>query len=335
LKQDISTGYAALRTAVGIVDRSHLGRVLVTGSDRRSYLHGLLTNDIESLTAGTGCYAALLTPQGRMLSDMRVWELGDAILIDLPRSATASIAAHLERFVFSEDVQVRDVTEELRQIGLFGPRAAELVRQLLDCAEEPGQLPLYGSTRCSYGAATGFIVRSDDVGVAGFDLITKRMDDDTLLQSLMAAGAVLVEPEAAETIRIEDGRPRFGVDMDEHTIPLEAGIEDLAISRTKGCYVGQEVIVRVLDRGHGRVARRLVGLSLTPGAPVPPTGAAIRAADRDIGRVTSATYSLAMGRAIALGYVQRDFTAPETPLNVADSAATVVTLPFVKVESSA
>jgi folate-binding protein YgfZ len=138
-----------------------------------------------------------------------------------------------------------------------------------------------------------------------------------------------VSAEAVEVCRVESGRPRFGVDMTDDTIPLEAGIEDRAISLTKGCYVGQEIIIRVLHRGHGRVARRLVGLSLDASSEVPPRGTVIRSADRDVGAVTSAVQSPTVGRVIALGYVHRDFVTPGTALRVGEAAATVAALPFV------
>jgi folate-binding protein YgfZ len=142
--------------------------------------------------------------------------------------------------------------------------------------------------------------------------------------AFVAAGAVRGTSADAEVVRIEHGRPRFGVDMDTDTIPLEAGIEARAISRSKGCYVGQEVIVRVQDRGQGRVARRLVGLTFAAAAPVPAAGTRIVSGDRDIGRITSATWSPAAGRPIALGYIHRDFTEAGTPVEVRSTPGVVV-----------
>ncbi len=137
-----------------------------------------------------------------------------------------------------------------------------------------------------------------------------------LARAVTDAGAILVDADVAETCRIENGRPAFGKDMTEDTIPLEAGIEDRAISLTKGCYVGQEIIIRVLHRGQGRVARRLVGLTFDPTAAAPARGSAIRGGDREIGAVTSAVWSPALGRPIAMGYVHRDFVEPGTAVVV-------------------
>jgi tRNA-modifying protein YgfZ len=317
-----------VRSGAGLVDRSYAGRLLITGADRRSYLQGLLTNDIEALTPGTGCYAALLTAQGRMIADMRVEELGDAILLDVPVGLAADIGAHLDRFVFSEDVQVQDVTAERAEVGLYGPASAAIVSRVLQPARDLEDQPVFANTTGTFEGSAVLIVRSDEAGVLGYDVILAAERAVPLSRALEAAGAAPVDPPSAETVRIEAGRPRFGVDMDTDTIPLEAGIEDRAISRSKGCYVGQEVIVRVLDRGHGRVARRLVGLSFT--ADVPAAGSKLFAGEREVGRVTSAAYSPALGHAIALGYVQRDFTSPGTIVTLESGAnATVTALPFL------
>jgi tRNA-modifying protein YgfZ len=344
LKQDTSSSGSALRPSTGfgtglstalgtggagLIDRSYSGRILLTGADRRSYLQGLLTNDIEALAPGTGCYAAMLTAQGRMMTDMRVLELGDAILLDVPVEVVSSIRDHLDRFVFAEDVQVEDVTGARAEIGLYGPGAHEVLVK----AGAEGDMPatLFQTTRVRIAGADAVLVRSDEAGVDGFDLVVNSSpgnDEETVTSSLIAAGAVRVSESDAEVVRIENGRPRFGRDMDADTIPLEAGLEDRAISRSKGCYVGQEVIVRVQDRGHGRVAKRLVGLTLDAGASVPPSGARIVSGEREIGRVTSAVLSPALGRPIALGYVHRDFVAEGTALSIDGAPAHVAPLPF-------
>ncbi len=171
---------------------------------------------------------------------------------------------------------------------------------------------MLASRTIAWRGATVIVVGRDDLGEPGFDLLVAAEHADTLARAVRDAGAVDVDSSVAEVRRIEHGRPRFGKDMTEETIPLEAGIEDRAISLTKGCYVGQEIIIRVLHRGHGRVARRLVGLTLEPGAAVPAHGAAIRSGDREIGTVTSAALSPALGRPIAMGYVHRDFVEAGT-----------------------
>ena len=322
-----------MRDGAGIVNRSaSSGRLLLTGADRRSYLQGLLTNDIEALRPGTGCYAAMLTAQGRMLTDMRVLELGDAVLLDLPAQVTAAIRDHLERFVFTEDVAVEDVTASRGVAGLIGPKALDV----LAAAGTEGRTPsaLFDSARVRMSGADVVLVRSDAAGIPGFDLFASDENIPRIESLLAGAGAVRATEEDAEIVRIESGRPRFGADMDEETLPLEAGLEDRAISRTKGCYVGQEVIVRVIDRGHGRVARRLVGFTLSAAATPPSPGSRVVAGDKDVGRVTSSTFSPALARPIALGYIHRDFVEPGTAVSIEPSGdgAVVASLPFVPFE---
>jgi tRNA-modifying protein YgfZ len=327
LKQDNSSGYTAVRHGAGLIDRPDAGRILLTGADRRSYLQGLLTNDIEALTPGTGCYAAMLTAQGRMMTDMRVLELGDALLLSLPLHVTAAIREHLDRFIFSEDVQVKDVTASRAEIGIYGPAAPDLLVKIGAEGDVPSRI--FEITRVRMVGVESVVIGSDEPGVGGYDILVDAADAEPVIAALLASGAVRVSELDAETVRIESGRPRFGADMDTDTIPLEAGLEERAISRSKGCYVGQEVIVRVQDRGQGRVAKRLVGLTFDAGAPVPAAGSRILSGEREIGRVTSATWSPALSRPIALGYAHRDFVEPYTPVAVDGRAGVVAALPFV------
>lgn len=333
--------YRALRDEAGLVNRSDRGRLRLTGHDRRDYLQGLLTNDVAALTAGSGCYACLLTAQGRMIADMYIVETGEAILMDLEPAVAERVGDHLEQFVFSEDVEVADVSKAIAQIGVFGPRAADVISRALSAQEsrpavnpaDLASLSVLANRTWLWHGASAIVVRRDDVGGPGFDLLIGVEHSEPLARAIRDAGAVDVDPSVAEVCRIEYGRPVFGKDMTEDTIPLEAGIEDRAISLTKGCYVGQEIIIRVLHRGHGRVARRLVGLTLEPGAAVPAHGSSIRAGDREIGTITSAASSPALGRPIALGYVHRDFVEAGTAVGVvvADESwpAVVAHLPFV------
>src|SRR4051812_7783257 len=301
---------------------------MLRGSDRGAYLQGILTNDIAALTPGTGCYAAMLTAQGRMITDMRVLELGDAILLDVPRAIGTAVRDHLERFVFSEDVTVEDVTAARAEIGLYGPHAIDVLAA--SGAQGGAPAALYSFTRARIAGHDALIVRADEIGIDGFDVIVDAPAAAAVRAAFAAAGGVEAGDEDVEVVRIESGRPRFGADMDADTIPLEAGLEDRAISRTKGCYVGQEVIVRVLDRGHGRVAKRLTGMTFDATAPLPARDAVIRAGDREVGRITSAAWSPSLARPVALGYVHRDFVEPGTHLLVDGAAAVVSALPLAR-----
>ena len=318
-------GYKAAHDSAVAADRSSRGRVRLKGKDRLTYLQGVLTNDVAGLVAGSGCYAALLTPQGRMISDMRVHELGDATLLDLPGELVERVATQLDNFVFSEDVVVEDVRRELSHFIIIGPDSGKSL------AVPP--LRPFENRRVRLGDTDVIASGNDDCGVAAIDVFFPIEAKSTVLSTLVRTGVIEVDGEVLETLRIEAGVPRFGVDMDQDTIPLEAGIEDRAISLTKGCYVGQEVIIRVLHRGHGRVARRLVGFTLPEGTQIPPRGEGVRSDDRQVGSITSSTWSPALARPIALGYVHRDFVEPGTAVEIAAQPATVVALPFTVPEA--
>ena len=314
---------------MAFLDRSSRGRLLVSGSDRASYLQGLLTNDTVALRAGEGCYSAYLTPQGRMISDLWVYELGDVLLLSLPGEAKDTVLAKLDQFIFSEDVQLGDVTATFGQIAVVGPDAARLVSLLMD--ESPvtrlAALPEHGNIRGTIAAQPAIVTRITDVGEPGFDIYVERAGVGALKARLIDAGAVELDPETADVLRVEAGVPEFHRDMDEETIPLEAGIEQRAISQTKGCYVGQEVIIRVLHRGHGKVARKLVGLTLD-GNTLPARGSIVKSDQKDVGEITSSVRSIALDKPIALGYLQRDFLEPGTRVSVEGSDAVVTPLPF-------
>ena len=323
-------GYEAARRRAASIDRSDRGRIVVTGADRASYLQGLLTNDVVALQAGQGCYAAYLTAQGRMISDLHVYELGDLMLLTMAGDVKDAVLAKLDQFIFSEDVQLGDVTDTFAQVAVVGPEAARVVAAVLGGVgvEALQSLPEHGNLRTEWDGAAVIVARVTDTGEAGYDVFVDRARADSLVAALGGAGAVAVDAATADAVRIESGIPLFHRDMDENTIPLEANLESRAISFTKGCYVGQEVVIRVLHRGHGRVARKLVGM-LVDGGEAPARGAAIHSGEREIGAVTSSTWSPALQRPIALGYVHRDFVEPGTAVTVGDVSAQVVAMPFV------
>ena len=261
-------GYRAIRTNGGVVRRTDLGVLVITGADRASWLQGLVTNDVASLATGDCRYAAYLTPQGRMITDMNVIARADRLLLGVPASLAAPLRDRLDGLIFAEDAQVTDQSAVL-DIWTSVNAACEFS----DVVVEHGQ---------PHG------LRFPEISLDTFDVV-----------------------------RVERGMPRFLVDMDTDTIPLEAGIEDRAISFTKGCYVGQEVIVRVTHRGGGRVAKKLVRWKAVPSAAVVPLpGSRIFSLDKDIGRVTSAVFSPEREAVVGLGYVHRDFVAPGTEVTV-------------------
>jgi folate-binding protein YgfZ len=331
------TEYNAARSAAILLGPASRGRILVSGADRRSYLNAMLTNDVAALSAGQGCYAAYLTPQGRMIADMRVLDIGDLLLLDLPMSVKDTVLSKLDQFIFSEDVRLGDVTATISQVGLHGPAAPAVVRSVLERAGiEAGDadldaIPEYASFRRTFQGEPLIFAASRELSNSGFDVYVGRPAAEAITGLMLEGGAVAAGEETAEVLRVERGRPLFGRDMDEDTIPLEAGIEQRAISFTKGCYPGQEVIVRVVHRGGGRVARKLVGLTLDSEVPVP-AGSRVEGGGRTDGRVTSSVFSPAAGKAIALAYVHRDLAAAGTELMVlaepSGARAKVTSLPF-------
>lgn len=305
--------YLALRekAVIGtIAPRSAIG---VAGKDRAAYLQGLLTNDVQALTPGTGCYAAWLTPQGRMLTDLHVFESGEMMLLDVPSDLVQATLQRLDQFLFAEDVQLADLSGTLRAVWVHGPAAASILEQILVGATGLDSWLEYRNARVGFGGSPAVVARVSQLGVPGFGVYVEPAREEDLRRALEGAGAPVADRTALEAARIESGYPVFGVDMTEDTIPLEAGIEERAISFTKGCYVGQEVIIRVLHRGHGRVAKKLVALRVD--GDVPARGARIVSGGRDVGAVTSAARAPRPG-SIALGYVHRDCVAPGTRVEV-------------------
>ena len=312
--------HRAIRDAAAIGALAPLRQLGVAGADRASYLHGLLTNDVQRLTPGAACYAAWLTPQGRMLTDMDVLETGDSILLDVPAEQADATLQRLDQYVFSEDVRVESLDGRIAGAWIHGPRAAVILQSSLTGLSGTDDWADYTLRKGAFDGAPLIVARMDRLGVPGFCAYLDPALAAPLKDALERAGAVTVGAEAIEAARIEAGYPLYGVDMDADTIPLEAGIEDRAISFTKGCYVGQEVIIRVLHRGGGRVAKKLVGLQLD-GPPVP-RRTRIVSGDRDIGFVTSIAESPEAGT-IALGYVHRDFVEPGTSVRMRSEAGDV------------
>jgi folate-binding protein YgfZ len=281
---DIGTQYRIIESGAGWVERTARGRLRLDGADRVSFLQALLTNDLGVLTPARSVYAAYLTPQGRLIADCRVYDRADHVLMDIPAAIASSLAVKLDALIFAEDVRVSDVSAAVVQIGVMGSRAEAML----------GDIPFFHAP-------------VDVADVPAFDLFVPEASRASAVAALEAAGIQPVTHAIAEVLRIVAGRPAFGQDMDEHTIPLEAGLLDRAISLTKGCYVGQEVIVRVLHRGGGRVARRLVKLSFDPAITMPPEpGTPLFVGAKEAGRITSSAWSPRSGRVVALGYLSRE-----------------------------
>ena len=321
--------YRALHGDAMWVDRSARdARLEIRGPDAQEWLHGLLTQDVRALRPGEGAHAAYLTPQGRMIADLRVFHRGDTFLIETVASTRGTLLSRLDQFVIMEDVTIVDVTDALGCVTILGPMAAAsasactgVAQATLNALPEHGHLPL--------DRPGAFVAASREFGAPAFDLFALK-DDLAIWQTRLEARIPMASDLLLETARIEAGRPRFGVDMHEDTIPLEAGIEARAISFDKGCYVGQEVIIRILHRGQGRVARRLAWIERAPLGPDASgwrPGEAVHLGDKPVGSITSACWSPARGGLLAIAMLHRDATEPGTTVRVGVDEATVTKLP--------
>ena len=305
--------YRTLTEGCGLVDRSGRGRLAVTGTDRRSFLHGQITQDVEGLEPGHGRYAALLTHKGKMLSDLRVLDLGDELLLSCERAGLQELFNMIRRYKLGADVELHKRTMEMGELSLIGPHARRVAGAEALGPEE------HDNVRARIGAHDAVLVATD----VGVDVFCDAEATDGVRGALLAAGAAEVGEAAAEVVRIESGRPRYGVDLDANVIPQEAGLNERAVSFTKGCYVGQETVARLFYRG--KPNRHLRGLKLSAPAAA---GTPLRLGEKEVGRLTSVADSPAHGP-IGLALVRRQ-AEPGATLAAGDGDVTaeVVELPF-------
>ncbi|MFM1768392.1 MAG: hypothetical protein RJA22_921 [Verrucomicrobiota bacterium] len=327
--------YDALRQGVALLDLGFRSRLCVTGADRQRFLHGQVTNDILALRPGQGCYAALVNNKGRVESDLHVHCLPDELLLDFEPGLTPAVTRRLERFIVADDVQLLDVSAAYGHLAILGPRAATLAQTLAPGLTLPAA-PLQSLVLPNPGAGDHILIRQPRAADDGFDLFAPAAQLPSLLQHLWDQGATPAGWQALEWMRVEAGLPRCPVDMDESVLAPEARLDARAISPSKGCYVGQEILNRLRTFAH--VNRLLCGLRLDAApegtAPPAPGDRLCLAADgRDIGHLTTQVSSPVLGP-IALGYVRREASAPGTPLLVrtagGNRAAVVADLPFTR-----
>jgi folate-binding protein YgfZ len=305
--------YRAVTQACGLADRSERGKLALTGADTKAFLQGQVSNDVEALTAGSGCYAAFLTPKGKMLGDIRILDTGDEILLDTERVSLQELFNMVRRFSVGYAVELHKRTLQRGLLSLLGPEAEGVAG-----VAELGQAE-HVHALVQIDGITARAIRTD----LGIDLLCDAEDTEALTGALTARGAELVSEAVADCVRVEHGRPRYGVDLDDSVIPQEADLNDRAVSFTKGCYVGQETVARLFYRG--KPNRRLRGLKLS--APVQ-SGAEITFGGRVVGRLGSVAESPALG-SIALALVRREAPPGSDVVVGSDQVdAVVVELPF-------
>lgn len=323
---DPGAEYDAVRSAAGWLDLADRAILSVSGPDSVEWLQGMLSNDVEAIKPGEGIPAAILNIQGKILADVRVFRTTDAFLVDLHEPLVESVLEHLNRYLIADEVEISNLSGDLTMISIQGPEAETALSALLE-----GRSPPAGELGHEEAACAGHrlrVVRATHTGEPGFDLVAARAGVVAMAGLPQSRRIPWIGAEARETLRIEAGMPRYGVDMDADTLLLETSLDD-AVSFTKGCYLGQETVERIHSRGH--VNRKLVGL-MAEGDTVPVPGDPVLVDERPVGRITSAVASPRLGGPIALGYVHRDHITPGSAVVIghrdATIAASVRALPF-------
>ena len=340
---DSRAGYAAVReNGAGLIDFSSRGRITVGGLEAVQFLNSLITNDMKTLLEDTWMPAVFPNAQGRIVASVRIMRLKEieaekgtcpGYLIDTEAASHESVLEVLQRFTLAGDFRVNDVTAKTAQFSVQGVKANNVVHSVF--GDDATNLAQRGAIKTSWDGTEVTVVRAPNTSAKGFDLIIRKADAYRLWQALVDAGATPVGESAYEVLRIEAAVPRYGLDMDESNVVTETNLDD-AVSYTKGCYIGQEIIARIKYRGH--VAKKLTGLSFTDNVEVA-SGDSIKSLDdKDIGRITSATYSPQLQRTIAMGYVKYDYLAAGTSVKVIHDGnevpAHVTELPFIRDEQS-
>lgn len=326
--QDPVQEHRVVRETVGLLDLPLRTLIRVTGTERTRFLNGMLTNDIATLEAGKGCYACMLTPQGKILTDLEVYAFHDYHLMELGFQWKERALDHLNKYVIADDVTFEELEGDAL-IALQGPRARAVLGRLLPCAPLPVQEQ--GCVELTLEDHLCRIIQASITGEEGYKLAISAKDADSIWRVFQEAGAIPVGMAAMNSLRLEAGIPWFGIDFDEGNFPQEVGIEDKAVSFTKGCYIGQEFVIRIAHRGH--VNRRVCGL-IVEGESLPRPGDRVVREDKEVGQITSVTLSPTTGKIIALGMLRREAHEPGTVVHVKSNgekiSSKVTPVPFYR-----
>ena len=306
-----TTGYTALRENAAWLDLSGRGKIRASGEDRARLLHAMTTNQVEGLKPGEGCYAFFLNAQGRILADVNLLCFEDHFLLDTEPETRTKIYEHLDRYIIADDVTLEDQTDQVATVSIEGPKAAAALAEL--GAPEP--LAPYSTASWKFGT----VARVDTTGRGGFFLLIPIEDKDALTAQLTQAGFAGATAEDARTVRIENGRPRYGEEITERYLLQETG-QLQAVNFGKGCYLGQEIVERVRSRAQiHRVLRRLEIDTTEP----PAAGTKLKSGDGDAAEIASAVFSPALGVTVALAYVRTAFAEPGTEIALGGISASV------------
>jgi folate-binding protein YgfZ len=321
----LTKAYTALRESAAWRDVSDRGRIAVRGEDRARLLHAMTTNHVEQLTPGTGCYAFFLNAQGRILADVNILCFEDHILLDTEPETRTKIYEHLDRYIIADDVTLDDVTDQTAVIAIEGPQSQAVLERLGAPVPEQPEAHLAWDGAGYWNGAT--VARLNTAGGSGFFVITSAaahdsLEADSLEAQLAAAGIPEAQPQDVRTVRIENGRPRYGEEITERYLVQETG-QLQAVNFTKGCYLGQEIVERV--RSRAQIHRGLRRLEIDTNQP-PASGTKLKSGGADAsdaGEIASAAFSPALGKTVALAYVRTQFGEPGTRLTFDETTARV------------
>jgi folate-binding protein YgfZ len=292
-------GYDALRTRAAWIDLSARGKIKLTGEDRARLLHAMTTNHIQQLTPGTGCYAFFLNDKGRVIADANVLCRPDYFLLDVEPETREPLYQHLDRFIIADDVTLEDATDATATIAVEGPQAAEVLQHM--------GAPIPEAEYSSVDWGDSVVARVNSTGSLRFLIFSPAAEKLALISRFETAGAEPADAEAARVVRLEHGKPRYGEDISERFLAQEAN-QPHALHFSKGCYLGQEIVERV--RSRGQIHRVLMPLTLDKTEP-PAPGAKLQTDTSHAAEITSAVYSPALGKVVALAYVRTEVAAPQ------------------------
>src|SRR5579872_851227 len=322
---DVRAEFTALTSAAGIFALSSRVKIAVTGGDRVRWLNGMLTNNVRDLPVAWGIYAFLLNPQGHILGDLYAYNRGESLILDTDQAQLEKILAHFDHYIIMDDVELKNLSEELNTIGIAGPGAAEKLHQI---GLEARDLQPLQCANQEWRDSPVTLVRTDNPAVPGYELWCAPDHSQALSEALINAGAIPAGTSALELLRIAAGIPRYGQDIRERDLPQETE-QDRALHFAKGCYIGQEIVERI--RSRGAVHRKFTGFEVV--GSLPTMGTKIQLDNRDVGEITSAASLPAPDGELraALGYIRREVASPGKKLQAGDTQLSVAIVPFAQV----
>ncbi len=323
---DVRAEFSALLRGCGVYDLGFRARILVSGNDRVRWLNGMVTNNIRDLAVGRGVYAFLLSPQGRILGDMHVYNAGEALIVETDQTQIEKIVATFDHYIIMDDVEFADVSEMQTAIGLMGPKSREILRKAgIEIAELQPLQTTTPQCSCDCECVECTVVRTEDSPAETYEIWLAPKNIYKTWQALIKAGAMPVGSEAIELQRTASGVPLYGVDIRDRDLPQETE-QMRALNFNKGCYIGQEIVERIRSRGN--VHRRFTGFLAEGHARIAP-GAKISAEGKEVGEITSAaTLPIGGEQTVGLGYIRREIGVPGREVIVEGAKANVVSLPL-------